>query len=111
RLLMIARSTAPPFEPPMTAGAAPGLRISTERLRCLLLWLTGVSGAIVFIEPSPYEVMSLLTLVTFVIGGLTLSPGLIPFAVLLVLLNTGYSISGWTVLHDERVALWLSTSW
>ena len=33
------------------------------------------SGAIVFIEPSPYEVMSLLTIVMFVIGGLTLSPG------------------------------------
>jgi hypothetical protein len=108
---MIARSTAPSFEPPTMARAARDLRISTERLRCLLLWLTGVSGAIVFFEPSPYEVISLLTLVTFIIGGLTLSPGLIPFAVLLILLNTGYSVSGWTVLHDERVALWLSTSW
>jgi hypothetical protein len=51
---MIARSTAPSFEPPTMARAARDLRISTERLRCLLLWLTGVSGAIVFFEPSPY---------------------------------------------------------
>ena len=61
---MIARSTAPSFEPSIVAGSAPGLRISTERLRCLMLWLTGASGAIVFIEPSPYEVVSFLTLVT-----------------------------------------------
>jgi hypothetical protein len=92
-------------------GPARSLPVSAERLRCLMLWLTGASGAIVFFEPSPYEVMSFLTLVTFVIGGLTLSPGLMPLAVLLVLLNTGYSISGWSVLDDERVAPWLFTSW
>ena len=92
-------------------GPARIARISTERLRCLMLWLTGASGAIVFFEPIPYEVMSFLTLVVFIIGGLTVSPGLMPLAVLLVLLNTGYSISGWSVLDDERVAPWLFTSW
>ena len=54
RLLMIARSRATP-----TARAArAALAIcSVERLRGALLWLTGVCGAIVFIEPSPYEVV------------------------------------------------------
>ena len=94
-----------------TAGATPGLRISSERLRCLLLVLTGASGAIVFIEPSPYEVMSFLTLGMFVVGGLTLSPGLMPLAVLLVLINTGYCISGWTVIELDGIASWLVTSW
>jgi hypothetical protein len=107
---MAPRMAAPRFEL-RSADAARALRIPAERLRCLLLWLTGVSGAIVLFEPSPYEVTTLLTLVTFVIGGLTLSAGLIPLAVLLILLNTGYSISGWAVLEDERVALWLYTSW
>ena len=60
RLLMIARSSAPAFEPAASRRRA-WLAISTERLRCALLWLTGACGAIVFIEPSPYEVMSLLT--------------------------------------------------
>ena len=32
-------------------------------------------------------------------------------AVLLVLINIGYDISGWTVLDDERVLPWLLTSW
>jgi hypothetical protein len=108
---MIARSTAPAFDPADYAGAAPGLRVSTEKLRCLMLWLTGACGAIVFIEPSPYEVVSALTLGLFVIGGLTLSPTVIPLAVLLVLINIGYSISGWTVIDDEGVAMWLITSW
>jgi hypothetical protein len=56
-------------------------------------------------------VVSLLTLGLFIIGGLTLSPTVIPLAVLLVLINIGYSISGWTVIDEEGVALWLITSW
>jgi hypothetical protein len=108
---MLARSTAPALQPIAYAGATPDLRISTEKLRCLMLWLTGACGAIVFIEPSPYEVVSLLTLGLFVIGGLTLSPTVIPLAVLLVLINIGYSISGWTVIDEEGVAQWLITSW
>jgi hypothetical protein len=92
-------------------GAAFGFAVSTERIRCMMLWLTGASGAIVFIEPSPYEVMSFLTIAVFLFSGLTLSPGLMPLGVLLVLINTGYCISGWTVFDDPRVLPWLLTSW
>ena len=113
---MIARGIAPSFEAPMPAtplpaSAAPALRVSPERLRCLMLWLTGVSSAIVFIEPSPYEVATFLSLAIFAIGGLTLSPGLMPLGVLLVLINIGYSISGWTVIDGQGVVAWLLTSW
>src|SRR3954468_1934888 len=109
---MIGRSTAPAFDAGAYAGAAAAdLRISTEKLRCAMLWLTGACGAIVFIEPSPYEVASALTLGLFMIGGLTLSPVVIPLGVLLVLINIGYSISGWTVINEENVAMWLITSW
>ena len=108
---MLAPSTTPGYELAALPGVAPGFAVSTERLRCAMLWLTGACGAIVFIEPSPYEVMSSLTVMVFVAGGLTISPGLMPLGVLLVLLNTGYCISGWTVLDDERVLPWLLTSW
>jgi hypothetical protein len=77
----------------------------------MLLWLTGASGAIVFIEPSPYEISSALALIMFVIGGLTLSASLMPLVVLLVLINIGYSISGATVIGEQGVAAWLITSW
>lgn len=85
--------------------------VSAEQLRCMMLWLTGASSAIVFIEPSPYEIVSCLALVLFVIGGLTLSPGLMPLGILLILINIGYSISGWTVIEAPGVVAWLSTSW
>lgn len=76
-----------------------------------MLWLTGMSGAIVFIEPSPYEVVSFLTLVTFAVGGLRLSPRLMPLALLLVLINIGYSISASQVIAEKGVFEWLITSW
>jgi hypothetical protein len=87
------------------------MRVSVEKLRLLLLWLTGASGAIVFIEPSPYELMSFLALAVFMIGGLTLLPKLMPLPILLVLINTGYSISGWTVIDQDGVSMWIVTSW
>ena len=99
------------FEPAALRSATPGLNISAERLRCGMLWLTGACSAIVFIEPSPYEAMSFLTMAVFVVGGMTLLPALVPLSVLLILINVGYDISGWTVLDDERVLPWLLTSW
>ena len=90
---------------------APGLRISAERLRRLMLWLTGASGAIVFVEPSPYEVVSFLTLLIFVVGGLTLSRALLPLGVLLILINIGYSISASALVADKGVVIWVVTSW
>lgn len=90
---------------------APGLTVSTERLRCALLWLTGASSSIVFIEPSPYELMSFISMAVFAAGGLSLGAALLPLAVLLLLINIGYSLSGWTVLDDARILPWILTSW
>jgi hypothetical protein len=103
---MIARHSAQALE-----VAVPGIKISAERLRCLLLWMTGASGAIVFIEPSPYELISFLTLVAFAIGGLSLSPALLPLGLLLVLINIGYSISASAAIDEQGVVAWLLTSW
>ena len=43
-----------------TLSAAP--RISLESLRGAMLWLTGFAGAFVFVEPSPYELMAIATM-------------------------------------------------
>ena len=93
------------------AAPAPGLTISAERLRCLLLWLTGASGAIVFIEPSPYEAASFLAIVAFLFGGLVLRPALLPLAILLILSNIGYSISASALFAEQGVLVWVLTSW
>src|SRR3954447_5236232 len=90
---------------------APPLLRSVERLRSALLWLTGFAGAIVFMEPSPYEVTSLLTIVVFVITGLTLRPALMPLIVLLLLYNTGFSLAVVQVSSESKPVIWVLVSW
>jgi len=96
---------------PASTSALCGPSIAAERLRILLLWLTGASSAIVFIEPSPYELISLLTIIVFALSGLTLSLTLMPLAFLLVLINIGYSLSAGAVIGEQGVITWLMTSW
>ena len=90
---------------------APRLVTSLERLRCGLLWLTGFAGAFVFMEPSPYEVALLLTIILFAITGLTLRPAIMPLVFLLLLLNAGFSIAVIPVLGDAKTLIWVLVSW
>jgi hypothetical protein len=93
------------------AIGVPRLRDATQPIHAALLWLTGASGALVFIEPSPYEVVTLLTMIVFVAGGLVLRPALLPLATLFVLLNIGFSISAVPFLDDQIIVNWVITSW
>jgi hypothetical protein len=90
---------------------APGLTVSTEQLRCGLLWLTGAASAIVFIEPSPYEFATFAAIAIFAITGLAIRPAILPLAVLLILTNIGYSISAAALLQEKGVLSWILTSW
>jgi hypothetical protein len=103
---------AQPLVPaPAAAVAAPAFVVCVERLRCLLLWLTGASGAIVFIEPSPFEAMSLLGFCVFAFTGLSLRASLLPLAMLLLLINLGYSLAASAVVNENGVIAWVLTSW
>jgi hypothetical protein len=87
--------------------AAPGV-LALQRA---LVWLVGASGAIVFIEPSPYEIVTLLATVAFFATGLRLKLAMMPLVLMLVLLNTGYTISAIPLLDQSTVATWIATSW
>src|SRR3984893_14025699 len=87
--------------------AAPGV---LALLRALV-WLVGASGAIVFIEPSPYELMTLTAPVIFLATGLRLRLVFMPLLLLLILLNVGYSISAIPFIETSEVANWIATSW
>jgi len=80
-------------------------------LQRALVWLVGASGAIVFIEPSPYELMTLTATMLFFATGLRLRLVFMPLLLLLVLLNVGYSISAIPFLDRPEVANWIATSW
>src|ERR1700746_3505237 len=98
-----------PYEYPMAYAAiaedlpaqvtAPG-KLALQRA---LVWLVGASGAIVFIEPSPYEVGTLLSAMLFFATGLRLRLVFMPLLLLIVALNVGYSIGAIPLLDQSDV--------
>jgi O-Antigen ligase len=98
-------ATAGDFPPSMTA--APRVLV----LQRALVWLVGAAGAIVFIEPSPYELVTLAAAVIFFATGLRLRPVFMPLLLLLFLLNIGYSISATSLMDKPEVVNWIATSW
>src|SRR5436190_16863400 len=93
------------------ATHAPKLFRSVERLRGALLWLTGFSGAFVFMEPSPYEVVSLLTIVVFVLTGLALRPTHVPLIALLLLYGVGFALAVVQVIDQTKAVTWVLVTW
>lgn len=89
------------------ATAAPGV-LALQRA---MVWLVGASVAIVFIEPSPYELATLAGSLVFFATGLRMRLVFIPLLLLLFLLNVGYSISAIDVIDRPGVTNWIATSW
>jgi hypothetical protein len=87
--------------------AAPGV-VTLQRA---LVWLVGASGAVVFIEPSPYELVTLAAAVIFLATGLRLRLVFMPLLLLLFLVNLGYSIGAIPFIDQPVVADWIATSW
>jgi hypothetical protein len=98
-------ATAEGSLPSMTA--APGV-LALQRA---LLWLVGVSCAIVFVEPSPYELVTLTASIIFLATGLRLRLVFMPLLLLLFLVNIGYSIGAVPFMDTPAVANWIATSW
>ncbi len=96
-----------------TAGADPATTSAPRLLAVqrVLVWLVAASGAIVFIEPSPYEVMTLGAAVIFCATGLRMRLVLVPLFLLLILINIGYSIGAIPVYDKPEVVNWIATSW
>ncbi len=100
---------------PGAAAISPAFLISpartVEKLRHLMLWMTGFSGAFVFTEPSAYEVFTSATIFVFFASGLALRRGHIPLLALLVLYCFGLSIAVIPVVGESKTALWVAVSW
>jgi O-antigen ligase len=100
----------------LPADAAAGLSrrsartVPTESMRWLLLWLMGFAGAFVFIEPSPYEIVGLVSILLFGLTGLSLRPALMPLALMLILLNIGYAIAVVQVAGETKPVNWVLIS-
>jgi O-Antigen ligase len=87
--------------------AAPGV-LALQRA---MVWLAGASGAIVFIEPSPYELVTLTAAVIFFATGLRMRLAFMPLMLMLVVLNVGYSIGAIPFFDRPEITTWIATSW
>ena len=94
-------------------GPAPALTGSPRllALQRALVWLVAASVAIVFIEPSPYEITTLGAALLFCATGARMRLVLVPLLLLLVLINVGYSIGAIPFYDKPEVASWIATSW
>ncbi len=63
--------------------------LSIGRLQRSVLWLFVFSGCFALIEPSPYEVMFLVTAFVFLITGLRINARVIPLIFILLIFNIG----------------------
>src|ERR1700752_4724416 len=87
--------------------AAPGV-LALQRA---LMWLGGACVPLVFIEPSPYEIATLLATLFFFATGLRMRLVFMPLLLLLFLLNVGYTIAAIPAMDRPHVANWVATSW
>jgi hypothetical protein len=100
--------------PGFSAGALPQALIRPPAITATqnaLLWLLGASGGIVFIEPSAYEFLMILSMVFFASTGMRMQLPLIPVVGMIVLVNVGYSIGAIPFYDQKDVVNWIFTSW
>ncbi len=76
-----------------------------------MMWMIGVGGAIVFIEPSPYELATLTGIVIFFATGMKMRPVFLPLLVLLIVMNIGYTICSADLMDKSEIVNWVLTSW
>jgi O-Antigen ligase len=101
----------------MNATMAEGLPSSVTSaprvlaLQRVLVWLAAASGAVVFIEPSPYELTTLTAAVIFFATGLRLRLVFMPLLLLLFVINVGYCVGAIPFMDLSEVFYWIATSW
>lgn len=81
--------------------APSGRTLNYKRLLNSLFWITSFSGSVVFIEPSPYDILILLTLIVWFLGGVRIHRAVLPGVVLLVLWTLGGYLSLIPYWHER----------
>jgi O-antigen ligase len=70
-------------------GGPRAYSMSIGKLQRAVLWLFVLVGCFAFIEPSPYEIMFLVTVFVFLITGIKINRKIIPLIVILLAFNIG----------------------
>ncbi|WP_406858334.1 O-antigen ligase family protein [Alsobacter sp. KACC 23698] len=91
-------------------GSARRKTISIPAIQNAVLALLLFSGCVAFIEPSPFEAVFVVALLTFLFGGVRLPAESIPLLVLLTLFNLGGVLSLMEVMHDAKAITFTAIS-
>jgi O-antigen ligase len=75
--------------------------IDYRKLVNAFFWLTMFSGSVVFIEPSPYDILILITITLWALGGFTVHRAILPLVLFLSLWTFGGFVSLIPYWHEE----------
>ncbi len=89
------------FTAPADRSAGLNKAVPVASLQRLALWLLVFVSFIAIIEPSPYEVMFVVTAFVFAVTGIRFSRGAAPLMMLLLLYNIGGVTALIPVIHDR----------
>ncbi len=84
--------------------SAAGMHATLEQLQRLFLWLFVFSGWLVIIEPAPYEVLFVITLLVHLSGGMVATVFSAPLIVFATLYNIGGFLSAMQVVENASRA-------
>jgi hypothetical protein len=87
-----------------------GVLVSLGGVQRGMLWLLLAFSSIAFIEPSPYEILFVLTIFVFAVAGIRFAPMLIPLVFLLLLFNIGGIIGLIPFLDEPRSVRFMAVS-
>jgi O-antigen ligase len=72
-----------------------------RRLVNAFFWLTMFSGSVVFIEPSPYDILILITITLWALGGFSVHRAILPFVLFLSLWTFGGFVALIPYWHED----------
>jgi O-antigen ligase len=84
--------------------------VSARAVQRIVIFLTMLSSAVAFVEPSPFEIMFMVMALVFLSTRLSFSVLLAPLVALLALYNLGGLIALVPYTHDERAVMFILIS-
>lgn len=92
------------------SAARPGMRLPVATLQRASLWLLVAAGAVVIVEPAPYEIAFVLAGAVFMLTGLRLNRRLTPLILLLAAFNLGGGLSLLPYLGEQASVMFVTVS-
>jgi len=95
---------------PALPSPRPGLRLQVTAVQNASLWLFVFLGFVAIIEPSPYEIMFIITALVFAVTGVRVSRVFVPLMTTALLFNLGGAFALIPFLNDRDAVVFIAIS-